>query len=150
MSWTQADVDAHMQRMRRAEGEAILSRLNSLSGKEAEELVRNAPKIARPRLNKLESEYWAWLSIEKMLGRVEHFEFEGISLQLAPKTWYTPDFFVVRSDGAKEFHETKGFMREAARVRLNVAAAKFAWFKFYLVRKKLVKDGGGWDVRLVG
>lgn len=146
VNWPQADLDAHYARLR---GEQRISTFNSLSGEEAVKLAAIGRKLPKPRMNKTEAAYACWLTMQRLCGAIERFEFEGISLQLAPSTWYTPDFHVVTAHGV-ELHEVKGFMREAARVRLNVAAAKFTEFKFYLVRAKLVADGGGFDVRLVG
>jgi len=47
----------------------------------------------------------------------------------------------VLPNGEVEFHETKGFMREAARVRLRVAAEMHP-FRFLLVKRA----GGEWSV----
>lgn len=133
VNWQQADLDAHYARLH---GEVPAT--------------THPVKIPKPRMNKLEREFAKRLELKKSLGLIKSYEFEGISLLLAPSTWYTPDFYVVNVDHSQVFYETKGFMREAARVRLNVAAAKFTEFKFYLVRKERVADGGEFDVRLVG
>jgi hypothetical protein len=95
-------------------------------------------------MNRWEEAYANHLSQLEDLLQIETYWFEPIKLKLADGTYYTPDFGVMRG-GKLEFHEVKGFMREAARVRLNVAAEKFP-FPFYLVKKARI----GWSVNRVG
>ena len=75
--------------------------------------------------------------------------YESIKLKLAPKTFYTPDFFVVTDEGKCAFHETKGFMRDDAAVKLKVAARMYPWFDFVLITRIPKRDGGGFNVREV-
>lgn len=96
------------------------------------------------QMNRWELAYAGLLSDAEECGEIEWWAFEPMKLKLADGTYYTPDFGVV-SDGKLQFHEVKGFMREAARVRLNVAADKFP-FEFFLVRK----DKKGFLVNRVG
>lgn len=110
----------------------------------------SVPKERKPRLNKLESAWAEVLELRRAAGEFLTWEFEGIRLQLAPGCWYTPDFFVQCAGKLPVCYETKGFMREAARVRLHVAAAKYPCFDFYLVRRRRVRDGGGWSVERIG
>ncbi|MGD0968655.1 MAG: hypothetical protein ABR949_10240 [Candidatus Aquilonibacter sp.] len=63
-------------------------------------------------------------------------------MKLAPDTRYTPDFAVMLADGSLEMHETKGFMREDALVKIKLAAELFP-FRFFLVKR----DRDGWDVK---
>lgn len=93
--------------------------------------------------SKLEERYHAHLLAEVKQGRLERVDYEPVRLRLAEGCWYTPDFRVIR-DGKTEFHETKGYMREAARVRLRVAAELHP-YTFYLVRA----DGAGWRIESV-
>jgi hypothetical protein len=44
-------------------------------------------------------------------------------------------------------YEVKGMWREAARVRIKVAADRHP-FRFIAVTKRLVRDGGGWKEEL--
>jgi hypothetical protein len=98
----------------------------------------------RKGMNGLERAYAARLELRKHAGEIEWFEFEPMRLKLADDTYYRPDFGVMR-ERQLEFHECKGHMREAARVRLNVAASKFP-FPFFLVKK----DRTGFAVNRVG
>lgn len=93
--------------------------------------------------SKLEERYHAHLLAQVKQGRIDRVDYEPVRLRLAEGCWYTPDFRVIR-DGKTEFHETKGFMREAARVRLRVAAELHP-YTFYLVRA----DGAGWRIESV-
>ena len=94
--------------------------------------------------NVLEREYAAYLDLLKRAGKVEWWAYESLRLRLADGTFYTPDFVVVHETGRLEIHETKGHMREAARVRLKVAADRHP-FLFRLVRR--VK--GEWQTEVV-
>jgi len=95
-------------------------------------------------MNKTEARYAEHLEGQRVLGTVEWFMFEGLKLRLADKTFYTPDFAVMLSDGFIECHEVKGFWEDDARVKIKVAASMFP-FKFIGFRPKSKKDGGGWD-----
>lgn len=85
--------------------------------------------------NKLEREYAAHLELLCKARVIKAWGYEQIRLRLADGAFYTPDFIVVAADEALEIHETKGFMREAARVRIKVAAEMHP-FRFFIVRKE--------------
>ena len=96
--------------------------------------------------NKTEVAYMRVLEDRLQLGIIKAFGFEEIKLKIGVKRcWYTPDFWVVESDGRLCFHETKGFMRDDARVKIQSAAKQYPQFGFVVVRK--VK--GGWDTEIV-
>jgi len=88
------------------------------------------------RLNKTERAYLAHL---RMLG-FPWIGVQNITLKLGDDCRYLPDFSVITANGEMEFHETKGFMRPQALVKLKVAARSFPMFRFIVVRR--VK--GGW------
>lgn len=96
--------------------------------------------------SKLEEEYYSLLSKQKAAGEILDFAFKPEKLRLAhgvgDGVWYTPDFRVVHLDRSISFDETKGFMQEAARVRLVVAADQHP-YAFRLVRK----ESGVWVVK---
>lgn len=87
-------------------------------------------------LNKLEQEYYAHLLRLKANGEIADCMPQPLKLNLAPglACTYTPDFLVIRTDGVLEFHETKGYWQDDARVKIKVAAAKFP-FIFVAVTK---------------
>lgn len=91
---------------------------------------------ARPgEMNRLESEYAAYLRGLQHAGEVLWWAFEPIKLKLARLTTYTPDFVVMTKDGTLECHETKGFWQDDAKVKIKVAAEKFP-FRFVAITKK--------------
>jgi hypothetical protein len=94
------------------------------------------------RMNATEQSYFAVLQGSVRADDV--ILFEQIKLRLADKTWYTPDFCIVSSEGIS-FHEAKGWMRDDAAVKIKVAASQYPMFKFFIAKK--IK--GGWDVKAV-
>lgn len=87
-------------------------------------------------MNKLEARYATYLQTLKIAGEIEDFRYEDIKLRLAAqKCWYTPDFFVVY-DTHFEFHETKGFWHDDARVKIKVAASLYPWMTFKAIQEK--------------
>lgn len=95
------------------------------------------------KMNKLEMDYAAHLQYMVYEGAVRWWAFEAIKLRLADETFYEPDFLVLPTEGPIEVHETKGFWRDDARVKIKVAAEMFP-FRFIGVTKKDRKEGGGW------
>ena len=96
-----------------------------------------AGKVKGPRgMNKLEARF-AQEALEpaRIAGLVMEYAYEDTRLRLANGAWYKPDFRVVYNDGATEFIEVKGFWREAARLRLKIAAEKFPLYRFVAVRR---------------
>lgn len=83
-------------------------------------------------MNSWEQDYAARLASD---STVAWFEYEPIKLRLAKNTGYTPDFIVVRTSGAIEAHEVKGFWRDDARVKIKVAAEKYSFIKFLVCRR---------------
>lgn len=94
-------------------------------------------------MNKTEEAYSYVLEAKKRNGELLEWGFERFTLKLADDTRYTPDFFAVNKDGEFELHETKGFMRDDARVKLKAAVDRFHFFRFFLVKKA----GNGWDIK---
>jgi len=112
------------------------------------------PMIRQDRagLNKTEAAF-----LEYLKERFPHVDVlsQGITLKLGNGTRYTPDFFV-STDATNEHAlpvcqcqawEVKGFMRDDANVKLKVAAAKFSWITFYLVRRQ--GKTGGWNIQRI-
>lgn len=100
------------------------------------------PERKRSRMNKLETAYAQLLDLRKHACEVAWWAFEAIKLRLADGTFYTPDFCVIVPSGALEFHETKGFWRDDARVKIKVAAELFPHFTF----RALTRKKGEWRV----
>lgn len=115
---------------------------------EAECNRRNSAKssrsFARPRTvevgkdgrNKMETRYETEILKPRLYtNQVLSYQFEGLKLRLAKKTFYTPDYVVV-TPVCIELHEVKGFWEDDARVKIKVAAAQFPYFKFVAVQYK--------------
>lgn len=95
--------------------------------------------------NKTEQAYENLLEAMRVSGEVLWYKFEGIKLRLADNTFYTPDFCVMKSNGELEAHEVKGYMLDDANVKIKIAASIFP-FRFFIVRAKPKKDGGGFSI----
>lgn len=92
--------------------------------------VRARGVTKRGTMNLLERRYSDTLTYSK---DVVWFKYEAVKLRLADGAYFTPDFIVMKADGELQFHEVKGFWREAAKVRIKVAAEIFP-FKFIAVK----------------
>ena len=84
--------------------------------------------------NKLELAFAYHLEGRKLRGEIDEWYCNSIRFKLASGAWYKPDFLVVQ-DRKIVLYETKGFWREAARVRIKVATSLYPWFKFTAVQK---------------
>lgn len=102
-------------------------------------------RLKTGQLNKTEQAYADRLRALELAGQILWHKFEGIKLRLADNTFYTPDFAVLAADGVMELHEVKGFWQDDARAKIKIAAAMFP-FRFFAVKVKTKREGGGWDV----
>jgi hypothetical protein len=93
-------------------------------------------RTSRPRgeMNKTEARYADELRLLERAGQIKWWKFEAVTLRLARKTTYTPDFLVQHLDGSLEFIETKGFWEDDARVKIKVAAEMFPMFRFVALK----------------
>ena len=90
-------------------------------------------------MNPTEARYADRLEILRRAGEIVSWKFEAIRLRLANGAWFKPDFLVVARNEDKgcdihQIHEVKGFWREAARVRIKVAADLFKEYDFIVVK----------------
>ena len=85
-------------------------------------------------MNQTEARYAGYLDGMKHTGEVVAWAYEAVKLRLADKTFYTPDFVVIRADGGIELHEVKGHWEDDARVKIKVAATQHPWFRFLAVK----------------
>jgi hypothetical protein len=97
-------------------------------------------------MNKTERRYSEHLDVLRLAGEVAAWRFEAVTLKLGVDVRYSPDFLVILPGGELELHETKGFMRDDARVKLRCAARLFPFFTFRLVRWG---KAGGWEIEEV-
>lgn len=93
-------------------------------------------KPRRGRLNKLEARFQReFLQRKRDKGDLLWYDFEALKFRLADGAWYTPDFVSEDMHGSMVAWETKGFWREAARIRIKVAADKYPWIRFIAVTR---------------
>jgi hypothetical protein len=106
---------------------------------EVDRMYRNAP--TRGRMNKAEAAYAEQLELWKRAGHLRDWKYGALSLRLADRTWYRPDFFVTanapHANGlvVLEIHEVKGHWEDDARVKFKVAAELYPMFRFLAVRR---------------
>lgn len=86
--------------------------------------------------NKLERDFGLFLLSQQQAGEILWYKYEPIRLKLGDGAWYKPDFGVLNADYSFTFYETKGHWREAARVRIKVAADLYPFFEFVAVRRE--------------
>lgn len=102
---------------------------------------RKIPPRRKPEeMNTTEKKYADYLAQRKLAGEIRSYLFEKVKFKLAPKTFYTPDFYVVTPD-CIEIHEVKGHWQDDARVKIKVAAEMFPEFKWVAVQWKNKKVG---------
>lgn len=98
-----------------------------------------------PYRNSLEKDYAAYLALMHVSGLIAAWEYEAVKFKIGEKRcWWTPDFMVIPKSHPGfpkiEFHETKGFMRQHARVKIESAKLQYPMFCFVTV----YRDKGGW------
>lgn len=109
------------------------------------------------QMNQTEKAWADVLEAKKLLGEISCYEFEKIKLKLADNTFYTPDFWVVLSDGRIEFHEVKAMTSKGvvlaeddAKVKIKVAAEQFWQFDFVIAARGPKSQGYPWKIERVG
>lgn len=137
MRWSEEQLAEH--NARRARSVDVAAPPFMLPANEAGALARG--RLPASRMNKLETAYAGFLEARKIDCDILWWRFQPLRLRLADGSFYTPDFGVLTRDCLFELHETKGFWREAARVRIKVAAELFP-FKFIAITRPKV---GGWE-----
>lgn len=101
------------------------------------------------KLNKTEQKYFdevltpLWKS-----GEYQRIDFEAVKFKVAAKCFYSPDFYVVTSDGFIELHEVKGFMEGDAAVKLRAFHQAYPEYRVLIVKWK--NKTVGWETKEVG
>src|ERR1044072_6287022 len=80
------------------------------------------PRNLFANMNKTEEAFAHILEAQKRSGEIREWHFEGLTLRLGDDCRYTPDFYTVEAAGFIHLHETKGFMRDDALVKLKTCA----------------------------
>ncbi len=134
--WSADDVAKFARR-----GRAAQSAVNEIINQVA---TRSAMPPRLSPMNRLEAAYAQRLELERLAGMWQWWAYEPIKLRLAGGAWYTPDFALLDPGGHLIIHETKGHWREAARVRIKVAAELYPFFRFVAVTRQRKREGGNW------
>ena len=103
------------------------------------------------KMNRTEADWAASLEAMRRGGEIRCWRFEALKFRLAAATFYTPDFFVITSEGAVEIHEVKGFWRDDARVKWKVAAAAWPEFTWKAIQREKRRGGlgaSGWRIEV--
>jgi len=99
--------------------------------------IKAKPSADESKLNKLEL---AWLAVLRADITLAWVGVHALTFKIGDDCRYTPDFIALNLDGELIAYETKGFMRDDARVKLKVAARMFPFVGFVLVERK----AGAW------
>lgn len=94
-------------------------------------------------MNKTEKAYASFLRILLFEQEILWYKWEGIKFRLADRTYYEPDFAIMKPDGSIEIHEVKGakaIFADDARVKIKVCAEQYP-FRFFAVYPK----NSGWE-----
>ena len=89
----------------------------------------NSPKYKSKLERRFAEEY---LEIRKMTGESLDWKHEAIRFKLGTGAWYKPDFYEIQLDREMWILETKGYWRDAAKIRIKVAASSHP-FRFFVV-----------------
>ena len=96
--------------------------------------AKGRPRRQPGEMTSVEKQMHHELGVKQTLGEIEWFAYEPVKLRLADRTFYTPDFCVMHTDGTIEFREVKGSWKaphqEDSRVKIKVAAEQFQMFRF--------------------
>ncbi len=82
-------------------------------------------RLKQGEMNQTERNYAGYLEGLKNAGEIIWYAFDSMKFRLANKTFYSPDFIVLKATGEIEAHEVKGHWEDDARVKIKVAAAMF-------------------------
>jgi hypothetical protein len=135
MRWTEEQLAEHQARVGRDTAHPPFK----LPANDAGAFARG--RLPGTTMNGLETAYAAFLEARKTDRDVLWWKFQPMRLRLADGAFYKPDFGVLTRECLFELHETKGFWREASRVRIKIAAEQFPFRFIAITRAK----AGGWE-----
>jgi hypothetical protein len=91
-------------------------------------IARGVPQLTAYK-SKLEARYAERLKLRAHAGEILWWAYEPINFRLGDGATYKPDFGIMLANFELEMHETKGWWREAARIRIKCAASLYP-FRF--------------------
>lgn len=92
-------------------------------------------KIREKKMNNTEREFSKVLEKAKVEGEIIRWNFEELSLKIAPNTRYIPDFLAVLPNGRWQVFEIKGHLEDDAAVKFKTAAEKYPEISFHMLRR---------------
>lgn len=90
--------------------------------------------------SKAEAAYADYLAILFAAKEITHYIHHPFKVKLADGAWYTPDFLVVHASGETQIVEVKGYQWSRDVVRWKVAADRFPFWRWTMVKR----EGRGW------
>lgn len=118
MRWSQEQLDSHLKTHQNRKNSAVTPQKSKSD-------ARALGRLKQGVMNQTESKYANHLESLKIAGEVAWYAFDSMKFRLADKTFYSPDFIVMKSTGELEAHEVKGHWEDDARVKIKVAAGMF-------------------------
>jgi hypothetical protein len=116
MHWSEGQLQEHLKTHQNRKNEG-------LEPSKKENDARALGRLKQGVMNKTEQNYAGHLEDRKIKGEILYYAFDSIKFRLADKTFYTPDFVVMKASGEIEIHEVKGHWEDDARVKIKVAAS---------------------------
>ena len=104
-------------------------------------LLSQKRKISESGMNKTEELFSHLLEASKKAGEIADWQFEAVTLKVAPNTRYKPDFLAVLPCGHWQFFEIKGHLRDDAAVKFKTAAQRYPSASFMMLRRRK----GAWE-----
>ena len=119
------------------------------------------------QMNLTEKRYSEYLAAQLLAGLIQFWEFESVTLKIAPDVRWTPDFLVMTNDFTLEFHDTKAGAKQKkknketgvmeptgnykprveddARIKIIMAAQKWPFLSFCTVWEAGKAGCGIWE-----
>jgi hypothetical protein len=93
-------------------------------------------RVKEKGMNKTELEFSKILDKAQEDGDILRWQFEEVSLKIAPSTRYIPDFIAVLPSGYWQVFEIKGHLEDDAAVKFKAAAEKYPEISFHMLKKQ--------------
>jgi hypothetical protein len=100
------------------------------------EILSRTRRIKEKGMNKTEKEFSELLEEAARKGEILRWQFEEVTLKIAPSTRYIPDFIAVLPNGDWQVFEIKGHLEDDAAVKFKAAAEKYPEMSFHMLKKQ--------------
>lgn len=100
------------------------------------EILSRKRRIKEKGMNKTEREFSELLDEAGERGEILRWQFEEVTLKIAPSTRYIPDFIAVLPNGNWQVFEIKGHLEDDAAVKFKAAAEKYPEISFHMLKKQ--------------